>query len=545
MTTKTPNPSLTRRGLLRKGTAATVATLGVGASASRLDRSPVGDAKALAPLGVMAAVGLTYLAYKGATKILGDNRDYSTYTGADALHQEIHVGAAEMDSADERVMTSIQNNITNSQNVALAKGKAAIIKEMNAGSSESAAQTAMANAIDSYYSTIEENVLIHYQSQYSQAQHHADQVFTHSSIALENAFQYYNFGNTTFESYSGNHIAFLLGHRLDHSNSLGSQVVTTADYQLLDGSTVTVDIAHWDDSTGNTAAVAPHPSLISVPADLTRFLVQPVTTGDPTTQYFDASRFPSVLDAIVTERDDVNAQLSGFVTDVYSQYAPGDIPTEDIVDPITASTELSQNYDGYQTRAAHAAMMGIPTNAANSLVIEVEDTSDGSTALLEADLYTNHVPTDGSGNEVGFQVDQAYDPSTWAEPLYIAYRYTETDSSGQVISETQEFEQLEMPFTVLEATDKDGNSVTSFQTQSRNNQTADVTTIQEELDQIRQTQIEMQEEAQDDTQSGGGTSTDSGFNWDQFSIAGIPGVAVVAIGGLAAYAGFQSGNYGN
>jgi hypothetical protein len=182
-------------------------------------------------------------------------------------------------------------------------------------------------------------------------------------------------------------------------------------------------------------------------------------------------------------------------------------------------------------------MLGIPTTAENSLILEVENPDDGSTALVEADLYTNHSPSGG------FQVGNTYDPSTWSEPAYIAYRHTETNQDGEVVNETQAFEQLEMPFTIKDATDADGNQIDSFSPEPKVNQTSDVATLEEELAQIRETQIEMQEEAQEpDGPSGGGGGSDGGFNWDQFSIAGVPGVAVVAIGGLLAYAGITTGS---
>jgi hypothetical protein len=64
--------------------------------------------------------------------------------------------------------------------------------------------------------------------------------------------------------------------------------------------------------------------------------------------------------------------------------------------------------------------------------------------------------------------------------------------------------------------------VDSFQTTSRNNQTADVSKLKEELDQLREAQIDMQEEAQ----SGG-----SGGFLDSIGFGGIPGVGVLAIAG--------------
>ncbi|MDG7673783.1 hypothetical protein OK512_11020, partial [Streptococcus pneumoniae] len=254
-------------------------------------------------------------------------------------------------------------------------------------------------------------------------------------------------------------------------------------------------------------------------------------------QYFQTVPMGNAFDAVVTERDKVLNDLSTFVSDVYSQYSAGDIPTEDIVDPITAATELRTNYDGMQGASAHAAMLGIPTNAEQSVYMTLE--SDG--VDVWADVFTNKKITDGSGNEVGFQKGTTYDPTTWDDPLYIAFEYSETtDADGNVLNSTQQdtydgetttteysdFVAVEQPFTITEIT-VDGESQQSFKTTSRNTQTSDVSKLQEELDQIRQTQLELQEESQ----SGGG-----GFDLSGLSLGGIPGEGVVLIAaGAAAY----------
>jgi hypothetical protein len=249
-----------------------------------------------------------------------------------------------------------------------------------------------------------------------------------------------------------------------------------------------------------------------------------VQTDSGNVTVFTPPTYNNPYDEIAVQRDDVNATLSGFVTDVYNNWSAGDIPTEELVDPITAATELSQNYDGYQGQGAHAAMLGIPTTAKQSVAITVHgDTEDND---LLVDFYTQHVPTDADGNEVGFEKGMKYEPSTWSQPLYIAYEYT--DSDGSVSSD---FVQLEKPFTVNEITNKDGESVSQFKTESTVNQTADVTALKEELEQIRKEQVRLQEESQDDPSGGGG-----GFSFDQFSIAGLPGTGVVlAVVGAGAF----------
>jgi hypothetical protein len=226
------------------------------------------------------------------------------------------------------------------------------------------------------------------------------------------------------------------------------------------------------------------------------------------------------MSEIQTKRDDVNSQLSGFVNDVYNAYQPGDIPTEEIVDPITASTELKQNYDHFAAQGAHAAMLGISSSADKTVYMHLLDDDD----KIWCDIFTDYVPTDDSGNEIGFEVGPTYSPSAWNEPLYVSFEYT--DSDGNTVSD---FTQIEQDFTIETIEDADGTQVDSFKTESRNNQTSDVQALEEELEQVRKEQIRLQKESEStDGDGGGGGSSDGGSSLLDQSYYGIPVIGWVA-----------------
>lgn len=478
---------LTRRQLFRRGgtiAAGAAATVTVG-SRTVPRYSPVGRAAAVAPavaIGIVAgAAAIAYIGGKAADAYLGDSEDYSGYTGADALRTATQEGIVEMKSADERVMTSIENNIANSENIALAKGKAAIIEEMNAGNSETDAQTAMQNAIDDYYTTIEKNILTHWNAQFEQFRHHYEQFDAHADLTAAAEFHIESTNDTNwswnqFNSYSNdNHNAYV--------RSEETQIT------LLNGDTMQV----WrTDVTSDyyRSEIVPSPD---------------VSYGKPNGQirlgsssgyeYTDPVRIQDAFATVATKRDDVNSQLSGFVSDVYANYEPGDIPTEDLVDPVTAATEMNQDYDDRGFRSAQAAILGIPTSAEFSADLEiVSDEAEDGIWEVNADIFTSHTPTDSDGNEVGFEVGETYQPSSWSEPLYIAYSYVD-EISGDTVAD---FTQIESEFTIVSVQDVDGNKVTSFKPESQNNQTADVAALEEELAQIREAQIRMQKESQED-----------------------------------------------
>jgi len=534
------NRSIGRRTFL-KGTAAT-AGAGATVSVAPPRYSPIGRANAIAAttaIGFAAgAVALHYIAEEVSEKFLGDSRDYSGYTGADALHTELVEGALQMKSADERVMTSIENNIANSQNVALAKGKAAIIEEMNAGNGETAANDAMQAAIDSYYSTIQRNVINHYIAQYDQVTHHYTSADNHSNLDA-----------SIMQIVHADGISSAFDSMWYQDDSQGNDSkYEVVNYTLLDGTTIDVPVAHYTGDFSEYFSFAPSLDIIEQSgADQNDIdfagsvQIDKADGSGDTVSYFETQRYRDAFADVLAERDSVNSTLSGFVSDVYSNYSSGDIPTEDLLDPITAATELEQNYDGMQGQGAMAAMLGIPTDAEHSVQLTLVD--DAKTVW--ADIYTNHVPTDADGNEIGFKSGTTYSPSSWSEPFYIAYEYEAVlDEDGNELNETEQedydgtttteirsdFVQIEQDFTIEFVEDKDGNEVTEFQTDSRNNQTSDVSALEKELDQIRETQIAMQEEAQAET---GGSP---GFSWDSISLGGIPGEGVaLAVIAVAAY----------
>jgi len=234
---------------------------------------------------------------------------------------------------------------------------------------------------------------------------------------------------------------------------------------------------------------------------------------------FSRNDYRNLLSSVASRSSSVKTELEGFVADLYAEYGAGDIPTEDVIDPVTAATQMGQD-TGLAGQAASAAMLGIPTSASFSLSLELQD-ADGNIFEVEAELYTKASPTDGSGNDTGWEVGVEYDPSNFDAPIYAAYEYIDTDTGEK----SSNFTQIDEPFTVIDATDADGNEVTNVSNEKRVTQTADVTKLEEELAQVRDEQQRLQEESQ--SQGGGITTGSSSFSTEQI-IAGVVGTGVAA-----------------
>lgn len=467
----------------------------------------------------------------------GDMRDYSGYTGHDALLTEIETGMKEMQLANEKVMTSVGNNIQAADNVAIAKGQVAVAEALNAGKSESEAQNDMEAVIDEYFSKIEENIINHWNTQWDQVCHMALENYEHPDSPDPK-----NRWKCTETSSDGGH--WVIGDNLYGDN------YHTVQYELYDGRVLDVHgLARYNSTSNADSYVFPSQKIarlqdsnVSNPEEI--WLMQDTSSTQEADAYeyvMDPTAFGTHFDKVQTTRDDVHAELTGYVTDVYGSYEAGEVDVSEVVDPTTYATEMStDNNRGF--RQAAAAQLGIPTNADENVVITIH-WPDQEDSTIWTDLYTDHQPTDANGNAVPWQVGTTYSPSSWTEPLFIVFEDDEGNS---------EMSQLEEDFTVEEAYDQDGVEIEEFDNEQTTTHTSDVNKLQEELDQLQEEQVRLIEKFQDEGGPAGGTTSSGGgppgfVSWlSDDSIArglgadGVPN-AVPATGGIAGLYAFLAG----
>ena len=499
-----------RRSFVKGLGASTVGALGFATGTDSADAFVISGSTALAlgGLAVSAAggAGVAYLARNKIEGILGQGENLSGYTGKDALMTQIFAQAKNMKTVDERVMTSIENNLANSETIAFAKGKAAALEKMNAEAPEAEAVTAMEEAVGGYYATVQTNIAEHLDQKIRQIDHHLTMVDAHANLSLSSRYKARLPYNTGYGEFSWGGYSLQTDHSVTLTN--GEELTGLRGLSFSQPGFDSDTQIRLDESTNSQMAAR-----LQSYGDNSAF------------EYISAKRTTEAFRSAASRSSTVKTKLEGFVTDLYAEYGAGDIPTEDVIDPITAATQMGQN-TGMAGQAAEAAMLGIPTSASFSLWLELQD-ADGNTTEVEAEMYTTASPTDGSGNETGWEVGTTYDPANFDPPIYIAYEYIDPESGEK----SSDFIELDHPFTVIEATDAEGNEVTNVQNEERITQTADVTKLEEELAQLRDEQQRLQEEAQ----SGGG------FSLDSLSMFGLPGEAV-ALGGAAVVSFFALGD---
>ena len=502
----------------------------------------------------------------------GDMRNYDGYTGGSALHTEVLAGAKEMQISHKQIMNGIQNQIEMSDNVGYSKGKVALVESLNAGDDITQAKSKMNDAINDYYSTIQRAIIKHYIEQLNQMWHmnrkideHSELEFDDPSIVTFYASRPTNSSWIEDPSQAGYSVYSMMTGKIHSYDGYESWSKVDncgyADFELLNGEMYeNVPVAfnsakssdysyvvapYYDNFTNGSNSTTledmsnfsqPH-SIITLMADVdTTFSnmgSEQASSQDNKNKWMDFRNYMNAMDSLYTARDRVNSNLQGFADDLYSQYQSGDLSFAEIVDPITYATEMASDVDNDAFRQVSAAQLGFATNATENVTIQIND--GDSEPVIETDLYTSYEPNNGN-----WQVGTQYDPSTWSEPLFITYPDTDGENS---------MAQLETPFTIQSAVDKDGNSVDTFQNRETNIQTADITKIQEQLEDLRQTQLELQQDSgtsntdtpQDSDGGSGGSSTNIVDELTK-KYFGFPLYGWIAGGGVVTYVGTKVGN---
>jgi len=580
---ETADHKISRRTLM-KGAGAAAVTTGVAATAPPR-YSPIGRAEALAPVVIGGAIVVTgataFLAGALVNETLGpSNEGLDGYTGGLDLRRELYARSLELRDSNAGVAAVMNNRIQDSKNIAWIKGKAAAIEAMNEGKSSTEAETAALAANDEYYSTIQENLLNHWNSVVDRFEHYLTLAEEHSDTSglelcglagLTNLVEYRPVADSF---YTAN--GFKTG---------GYEEYTLKDGRVMD---VRVLYTYGVNSTGSDEwwyhltqdGGDPTNSTYAAIHNTNKGEVADPDSGDRVNPVEWTIQLYNDAD---TEHSTMASNLSAFVTDAYAGLQSGDISTADMIDPVTLASEYSSSYDStgyYGYAAAQLAMLGVPTDLAANAVIRLESdevtisgtlfVSDppteglavGSTyspgSMGVGDVYFGYSPDSGS-QEVDPALYGDVDGGLWTlqeapttESVYNVYTnagesataspgdftdngdgtYT-VDLSSQLDSTIVgvqkviltskdglpgELLEITQSFTIEELTNtKTGESAVAYVPESYNQQTSDVTLTQEQLEAL----LKVREDF-DEMPAGGG-----GISFDQFDFGGIPGEGVV------------------
>jgi hypothetical protein len=197
---------------------------------------------------------------------------------------------------------------------------------------------------------------------------------------------------------------------------------------------------------------------------------------------------------------------------IWQDYQDGNINSSDVLSRTTTMFEYgsrAQNGSYYDVIGASAAM-GLETpnlNETGQMTI-----TDGAGTTHQGMLFARNPPN----NE--WVVGQTYDPANISGPVQFA------TTDGEMM-------QLDRPFTVESATDKEGNSRDSVGTTRYNYQTADTSETTGKYDDLLGLTGELQQRSESVDSNGGGGSSGGGTlpNWLTQTFFGIPVWAFAAV----------------
>jgi hypothetical protein len=412
------------------------------------------------------------------------------------------------------ILNDTQNDwLEDARNTALIVGKNAYIRALNNGSTKSAAKTEAKQAVDDYYAIHQIQVIEEFGVRADQlvyAQHRLESAGISSNNTGDDYNGYIRVWNTHSDgsTYYG-----------EYKGGISERKNVT--YTLLNGSSYE-GTGFGVGASGNDATVSATSGAVTKPSDsqITWHEVRVESVGgNPKFTFMDLSEEPARWDRITAQRNSVHDEIDTFVNNTYSAYQGGEITNEDLVDPYLAAREYGpdpENYSAWATTTLTLMGQNTPETLENTGNFTVTDQTRNET--LNGILLSDENPASGS-----FAAGETYDATALNGTQYVV------TADG--------VEELTGNFTVESITTKTGESVESADYREINYTTTSTEGYQEVLDELAQTQAEidaLQEEARAPT-GGGGIGGGGDFLGGIVGALGLPVTGTtktaVAVGG--------------
>lgn len=519
------NSGISRRGFVRIGLLSTgVATAGIGTN-TRL--APVQSGQAVAPIAVYAGVAVGgYLLGRAVEHFsgLGSAEDYEQ-TQVDSIRLQAYYDGKTIKSANDSVLTAVQNLQANAKSVAYQEGRAAFLEALNAGDTVAIAEEKGITAIENYIAPNQRNVM------------------ERKAVMMAQLQQMWERANE-IDGISGNSVVKMHGC----ARSIGINKWASRDISLVDGSTVK---DHYAEGKFNSGAVTARSTGFwsnNASRCLAKIEIRAVPDdAEKPAFYVFRKRFKGVFDGLVQAHDDAKAELQTFASGIAEQYQAGDISTEELVTPRDLWEMSSEDTDNPYA-AADLAGLGLEVNQDSAVVVRFLDDD----SRIEGSVYLSQSPigeslrvgtvydptasrsTDADGNPNDTMADYAGDESDPVPLDGLAFLAYNTDSGST-------YAQIEEPFEVINAFGEDGKSIQEVGYQPSTGQqttTTDVEELRKELQSINDEITELEQKRQElaTEPTGGSFSTDGIEAALGNTIYGIPLIGwLIGVTGLGFY----------
>ena len=394
---------MTRRDLLRRGTAASIAVGGVGYGSLRIPNGPVQNGQAIAPLiigaGVAGSVAIGWALRE--YEVLGSDSVPEGLT-PDALKVQFYDVVRARKSNNASTFVDNRNILDGAKNAAYADGKIAAIEALNAQKTQQEVQDAAINAVDSYVTTIKKNLLKSWNESVMEFSNLFTSVVDHPELSFV--------------------------HVQNGSNYFTSVNLEDRSHILPDGSEFMVKFIVLTWAAGNSYSNWSPVGFDE--GDYSRASAQiNIEINDneiPKIHYLALDPWMSLFEDITTKMEDVRNGLITWVDGVYGDFQAGTLDTGELLTP-REQAELTSDDEDFPQALADLQALNIAVDLEREAEVYLPDIDatiygqlgySGDTNLEVGTVDPN--ATDADGNEVYpgsfyFTYDISRGEGTWGD----------------------------------------------------------------------------------------------------------------------------------
>jgi hypothetical protein len=440
--------------------------------------------------------------YTDCNPVPSQSTDVSNVTSSQTA-LDLYANLNTQATAAENYNTTVRNYLQDTQSIALLEGKNAYIRALNNGSSKTAAETAAVSAVNDYYTSQQLELINRY-----------NQTAANLKYAIQTA-----------KNESG----------LTPNDVVRITVDSNADSDVPGGLSFTETATLINGSSKDYTRISTYYGSFALNGNHGADHDYIITTEAPTSDYSDKKyvhlnkTFHKNYVEMESQASSVRTEMKTFVENTYTDYQQGELNNSELIDPYLAQREYGpaagQNFSAWAATSLTLLGANSPETLESTGSFTVSDGTENGTEYVGL-LLSDENPASG-----GFSAGTTYDAAQLNGTQYVV-----TD---------QEVHELTGSFTVSEITNANGNTVQNVTYKNVTYQSTNTSQFGETLNQIAQTQAELDARlAALNTVAGGGTGGGSGaadYVADLLNSVGAPvnpltragAVAGVGVGGLA------------
>jgi hypothetical protein len=502
--------------------------------------SPVGQSNAIACGGACIVAGGTIAFAAGglAYKEFVHKPQLQDIQEAEAKDTKINIyeQAVAQGQNTENINASFSNYLSDTKSIATMEGKNAYIRALNNGTSEAIARSKAKEAVAEYYAVKQHQLIAQWKTSLEVAKtldENAENTTGVSStfVTIDKPGDwYYKDGSTTLRwggvevvnwkdpgaqtltngsSVSVPGIKYGGASQDNADTPYGIATIRglwsgNGDFSLSDTSGEEFNKSYRFDFNGDTAGWGPifHGVMVGAPTD----------SYSPST-WMDFEKFARNWQEIEAQNDEAQQRIDDFVNATYGGYQQGEISNEDLVDPYLAARDYSpegEAYGAFTLSSMQSMGHDMPANVGGMKHMNIS-TPNG---LYQGVLLSDGLP---AGDE--FLVGQRYNATNLDGQQFVA-------TKDRMVELTDWFE-----IQSIHGTDGEKLNQSSVSYRNVSYQTSNVEDFQKVMQDLRESQAQINARQQNLTESGGGGGLFSGLSSLPFGGLGVAAVvaAIVAL----------------